>query len=153
MLRTLHLIQRHVVNTFGRRLPFTMVETTGRKSRGPRHTAVGAQVIGTQFWMVSAHGERSDYVLNIKANPQVRARIGGQWGSGTAHLMLSDDPVARLRRLPRLNSAVVRIVGSDLLTIRIDLDSLVVNAYAARPHTLESSTTAPLHRSSSQGRS
>ena len=32
------------------------------------------------------------------------------------------DPVARLKELPALNSAVVRAVGSDLLTIRVDLD-------------------------------
>lgn len=32
-----------------------------------------------------------------------------------------DDPVARLRTLPRLNSAGVRVLGAGLLTVRVDL--------------------------------
>ncbi|MDT5188823.1 MAG: hypothetical protein QOI28_1074, partial [Mycobacterium sp.] len=33
-----------------------------------------------------------------------------------------DDTVARLRQLPAMNSAVVKLAGSELLTIRVDLD-------------------------------
>ncbi|MGO9928000.1 MAG: nitroreductase family deazaflavin-dependent oxidoreductase [Mycobacterium sp.] len=115
-------VQRSVVNPVGRQLPVTMLETTGRKSGQPRHTAVGGKVIDNQFWMVSEHGEHSDFVRNIKANPAVRVRIGGKWRNGTAHLLPDDDPVQRLGNLPRLNSAVVRLMGTDLLTIRVDLD-------------------------------
>ncbi|VBA39217.1 hypothetical protein LAUMK136_02870 [Mycobacterium attenuatum] len=114
--------QRLVANPLGRQLPLTMLETIGRKSGQPRRTAVGGKVIGNQFWMVSEHGEHSDYVYNIKANPAVRVRIGGQWRSGTAHLLPDDDPRQRLRDLPRVNGAAVRAIGTDLLTIRIDLD-------------------------------
>ncbi|MGB8506019.1 nitroreductase/quinone reductase family protein, partial [Mycobacterium sp.] len=64
----------------------------------------------------------SHYVHNIKANPKVRVRVGGQWRTGTAHLLPDDAPIARLGELPTLNSAVVRLMGSDLLTIRVDLD-------------------------------
>jgi deazaflavin-dependent oxidoreductase (nitroreductase family) len=117
-----HRVQRLVVNPIGRQLPVTMLETTGRKSGQPRRTAVGGKVIDNQFWMVSEHGSHSDYVHNIKANPAVRVRIDGQWRSGTAHLLTDDDARERLRKLPRLNSAVVRVMASDLLTIRVDLD-------------------------------
>jgi deazaflavin-dependent oxidoreductase (nitroreductase family) len=110
-----------VVNPIGRQLPVTMLETTGRKSGQPRHTAVGGKVVDNQFWMVSEHGEHSDYVYNIKANPAVRVRINGQWRNGTAHLLPDDDPRQRLRSLPRLNSAGVVTMGTDLLTIRVDL--------------------------------
>lgn len=103
-------------------MPLTMLETIGRKSGQPRRTAVGGKVIGNQFWMVSEHGEHSDYVYNIKANPAVRVRIGGQWRSGTAHLLPDDDPRQRLCDLPRVNGAAVRAIGTDLLTIRVDLD-------------------------------
>lgn len=120
--RVVHGVQRRVVNPIGRQLPITMLETIGRKSAQPRRTAVGGRVIGNQFWMVSEHGEHSHYVLNIKANPAVRVRINGKWRTGTAHLLPEDDPIARLGQLPALNSAVVRAMGSDLLTIRIDLD-------------------------------
>ncbi|KZS75860.1 nitroreductase [Mycobacterium kansasii] len=117
-----HRFQRLVANPLGRQLPLTMLETIGRKTGQPRRTAVGGKVIGNQFWMVSEHGEHSDYVYNIKANPAVRVRIGGQWRTGTAHLLPEDDPRQRLRDLPRVNSAAVRAIGSDLLTIRVDLD-------------------------------
>ncbi len=79
---------------------------------------VGRQLPG----MVSEHGEQSDHVRNIKANPAVRVRTGGRWRSGNAHVLPGDDPVRRLGNLPRLNSAVVRPMGSDLLTVRVDPD-------------------------------
>jgi deazaflavin-dependent oxidoreductase (nitroreductase family) len=120
--RIVHTVQRVVVNPLGRKLPVTMLETTGRKSGQPRHTAVGGRVVDDQFWMVSEHGEHSHYVLNIKADPRVRLRIGGQWRTGTAHLLPDDDPVARLSRLPGMNSAVVKLMGSELLTVRVDFD-------------------------------
>ncbi len=120
--RVVHRVQRLLVNPLGRHLPVTMLETTGRKSGQPRWTAVGGSVVDNQFWMVSEHGDHSDYVYNIKANPAVRVRVNGQWRSGTAHLLPDDDPWQRLRSLPRLNSAGVRTMGTDLLTIRVDLD-------------------------------
>jgi deazaflavin-dependent oxidoreductase (nitroreductase family) len=120
--RIVHTAQRLVVNPVGRRLPLTMLETIGRKSGQPRRTAIGGRVIGKQFWMVSEHGEHSHYVRNIKANPAVRLRIHGRWRSGTAHLLPDDDATERLRSLPGFNSTLVRLVGSDLLTIRVDLD-------------------------------
>jgi deazaflavin-dependent oxidoreductase (nitroreductase family) len=120
--RIVHTAQRVIINPLGRRSPLTMLETTGRKSGQPRRTAVGGKVIGNQFWMVSEHGEHSHYVHNIKANPSVRVRIRGQWRAGTAHLLPDDDAKKRLRSLPGFNSALVRLMGSDLLTIRVDLD-------------------------------
>jgi hypothetical protein len=42
--------------------------------------------------------------------------------TGTAHLLPADDAKERLRSLPGVNSALVRLAGSDLLTIRVDLD-------------------------------
>lgn len=120
--QVVHRVQRLVVNPLGRQLPVTMLETIGRKTGQPRRTAVGGSVVDNQFWMVSEHGYHSDYVHNIQANPAVRVRIGGQWHNGTAHLLPDDDPHQRLRSLPRLNSTGVRVMGTDLLTIRVDLD-------------------------------
>ncbi|HEV7419482.1 MAG TPA: nitroreductase/quinone reductase family protein [Mycobacterium sp.] len=120
--RIVHNVQRLAVNPVGRKLPVTMLETTGRKTRQPRHTAVGGRVVDDQFWMVSEHGDHSHYVLNIKADPRVRVRIGGHWRAGTAHLLPDDDPVARLKLLPGLNSAAVKLMGTELLTVRVDLD-------------------------------
>ena len=97
-----------------------MLETTGRKSGQPRRTPLGGSRVGEQFWFVSEFGEKSQYVQNIKANPNVRVRLGGRWqrhGSSRP----DDDPRERLRSLPQLNSLAVRAMGTNLLTIRVDL--------------------------------
>lgn len=122
--RAVTAFQRRILNPVMRRIPFqTALETTGRASGLPRRTPVGGRRVGDSFWLVSEYGERSQYVRNILANPRVRVRLGGRWHKGTAHLLPDDDAVARLRTLPRSNSAVVRLVGTDLLTVRVDLES------------------------------
>ncbi|MFE5816600.1 nitroreductase/quinone reductase family protein [Streptomyces sp. NPDC056479] len=119
--RTVRAFQRRL-NAVMRRLPTqTLLETTGRTSGLPRRTPLGGRRVGNAFWLVSEFGERSQYVRNIKADPRVRVRIKGRWHTGTAQLLPDDDPIARLRTLPRFNSAGVRTFGADLLTIRVDL--------------------------------
>ncbi|MER6221039.1 nitroreductase/quinone reductase family protein [Streptomyces sp. 900105755] len=114
--------QRHVANPLTRLMPFqTLLETTGRVSGRPRRTPLGGRRVGDSFWLVSEFGTKSQYVRNIQADPRVRVRIGGRWHSGTAHLLPDDDPVARLRTLPRGNSMAVKALGTQLLTIRVDL--------------------------------
>lgn len=114
--------QRHVANPLSTRLSSqTLLETTGRVSGQPRVTPIGGRRQGTEFWLVSEFGERSHYIRNIRANNAVRLRLHGTWHTGTATLLPDDDAVARLAQLPRLNSAAVRAVGTDLLTVRIDL--------------------------------
>lgn len=122
--RTVTTVQRRL-NAVMRRLPTqTLLETTGRVSGLPRRTPVGGRLVGDAFWLVSEFGERSQYVRNIRADPRVRVRVRGRWYTGTAHVLPDDDPVARLRRLPRLNSAAVRAmgVGAGLRTVRVDLE-------------------------------
>jgi deazaflavin-dependent oxidoreductase (nitroreductase family) len=121
--RIVTAFQRHVGNPVLRRLPLqTVLETTGRVSGLPRRTPVGGRRVGDSFWLVSEYGERSQYVRNIRANPRVRVRIRGRWHTGTAHPLPGDDPRARLKTLPRFNSAAVRALGAELLTVRVDLD-------------------------------
>lgn len=121
--RAVTTLQRWVANPLSRRLPFqTLLETTGRKSGQPRRTPLGGSRVGDEFWIVSEYGEKSQYVRNIQANPRVRVRIKGRWHHGTAHLLPEDDTRARLRSLPRMNSAAVRAVGTNLLTVRVDLE-------------------------------
>jgi deazaflavin-dependent oxidoreductase (nitroreductase family) len=99
-----------------------ILETTGRKSGRPRRTPVGPSVDGDTCWIVAEHGRRAAYARNIEVHPSVRIRIGRRWRTGTAHPMPDDDPRARLRAMPTANAAVVRLMGTDLLTVRIDLD-------------------------------
>jgi deazaflavin-dependent oxidoreductase (nitroreductase family) len=101
-----------------------LLETTGRRSGQPRRTPVtnGLQPGTDTFWLVAEHGRRAAYVRNIEADPRVRVRIGRRWRTGTGHVLPDDDPVARQRLLPRLNAATVRAVGTELVSVRIDLD-------------------------------
>jgi deazaflavin-dependent oxidoreductase (nitroreductase family) len=100
-----------------------ILETTGRRSGRPRRVPVGKAIEGDTLWVIAEHGRRASYVRNIEANPRVRVRIGRDWRTGTARVLPDDDPRERQRRMPnRVNSAAVRAMGSDLLTVRVDLD-------------------------------
>ncbi len=100
-----------------------LLETTGRKSGLPRRVPVGNGLRGDHFWVVTEHGRAADYVKNIEKDPRVRVKVGRRWREGTAHLLPDDDTAARLRFLKRpVNDALVRVVGTEHMTIRIDLD-------------------------------
>ena len=123
----LKFVQRRIANPAGRRVArfipgMAVLETTGRRSGLPRRTPVGGALEGSTFWFVSEFGRGSQYVLNLEADPRVRVQIGNRWRTGRAFVVEGDDVVARLRKLPRLNSLFVRLVGADLLTVRVDLD-------------------------------
>jgi len=139
--RIVHLLQKYVLNlpikmlfALGIAPPgYALLETIGRKTGKPRRTPVGDGRVGGQFWIVTEHGTKAGYVRNIASNPRVRVklRIGlrARWRAGTASLMPNDDPRERQRWLSRqrpssvTNAAAVRFFGTQLLTVRIDLDS------------------------------
>ncbi len=101
---------------------YAILETTGRRSALPRRTPVGNGLDGDTFWIVAEHGRRAGYVRNIEADPHVRVKARGRWREGVAHVMPDDDPRTRQRRIGlRFNAAVVRAMGTDLLTVRVDL--------------------------------
>jgi deazaflavin-dependent oxidoreductase (nitroreductase family) len=109
--------------------PFALLETTGRTSGKPRRTPLIDGLVGDQFWIVAEHGRHAHYVRNLQRDPHVRVkRRRRRWHSGLAHVLDHDDPLARARWLAdtlgplhRADPAVARLLGTDLLTIRIDL--------------------------------
>ena len=113
-------------------LGYALLETKGRKTGKPRRTPVGNGCVGNQFWLVAEHGMKAGYVRNIERDPHVRLKLREglrfQWHAGTAHLLSDDDPRERQRwlasQLPSSagNSRAVRLFGTQLLSIRIDLD-------------------------------
>lgn len=118
--RVVNPMMRRVV---GRVPGQALLETTGQRTGRIRHTPVGGAMRDGRFWFVSDHGETSAYVRNLIAEPRVRVRQNGIWYTGTAHVLAEDDARARLRTLPRMNSAMVRLLGTNLTTIRVDLDT------------------------------
>lgn len=101
---------------------WSLLETTGRKSGKPRRNPVGNGLKGDTFWIVSEHGRHAGYVKNIGANPHVRIRVNGRWRTGTAHLLAEDDARKRQRELRPVNAAFVRLMGTELMTVRINLE-------------------------------
>jgi deazaflavin-dependent oxidoreductase (nitroreductase family) len=138
--QVVHVLQKYVLNppikflfALGIVPPgYAPLETIGRKTGKARSTPVGDAIVGRQFWIVAEHGMKAGYVRNIKQNPRVRLklreRFRARWDTGTAHLLWDDDPRERQRwladQLPssRVNAAAVRLFGTELLTVRIDLD-------------------------------
>lgn len=120
-------LAKYVVNPFAARLAgrlpwYALLETRGRKTGRPRRTPVGDGLRGDVFWLVSEHGFASAYVRNIQSDPRVRVRTHGRWRRGVATLLPEDDPRARQRALGLgANAVFVRLVGTTLLSVRIDL--------------------------------
>lgn len=105
-----------------------LLETIGRKSGQPRVTPVTNGLDGDEFWIVTEHAGRADYVRNIKANPHVRVKVGDRWRTGTAYLLDDVAPEAALERIVEQNAAtrrnadVIRKVQTEMRVIRVDLD-------------------------------
>ena len=139
--RIVHTLQKYFLNppiklalAMGLPLPgYALLETKGRKTGKPRRTPVGDGRIGNQFWLVAEHGMKAGYVRNIERDPHVRLKVREglrtRWYTGTAHLLPDDDPRERQHWLANqspgsaANAAAVRFFGTQLLTVRIDLDA------------------------------
>ncbi|CAA9496030.1 MAG: hypothetical protein AVDCRST_MAG45-1005 [uncultured Solirubrobacterales bacterium] len=89
------------------------------RARTPR----GNGLDGDTFWIVAEHGRRAAYVRNLEVDPRVRVKVGRRWRVGTAEPLPEDDPSELQRQIGRrLNALVVRAMGTDLLTVRVDLE-------------------------------
>ena len=140
--RIVHTLQKYLLNppikllfALGVAPPgYALLETIGRKTGKPRRTPVGDGRAGGRFWLVAEHGRKAGYVRNIEHDPRVRLKLRhgllARWHTGTAHVLSDDDPRERQRwlatQLPAsaANAAAVRLFGTQLLTVRIDLDEM-----------------------------
>lgn len=110
---------------------WALLETTGRRSGRAIRTPVGNGLRDGVFWIVTEHGWAADYVKNIRRDPRVRIKVGRRWLTGTARILPEEDPYARLRALGRpLNDALLLLVGTEQLVIRVDLDPQTRGAHA-----------------------
>lgn len=134
-------VQARLVNPVVRvllraRIPvgWCLLETTGRRTGRRRETPVGNGLVGDVLWIVAEHGGRAGYVRNLRATPRVRVLVRSRgltmtWREGVAQVLPDDDPIRRQRLLGgwrhplrALNATFVRILGTELLTVRVDLD-------------------------------
>ena len=135
-------------------LGLALLETTGRTSGRVRRTPVGNGRVGQDFWIIAEHGLRAGYVRNIQRDPRVRVRLRVgwryRWLPGIAAVLPDDDPLARQRHIVRwhplraLNAVNVRVLGADLVTVRVRLDP--VEQSTQERSTQEPSTQEPSTR-------
>jgi deazaflavin-dependent oxidoreductase (nitroreductase family) len=134
--RIVHFLQKYLFNppikflfAIGLAPPgYVLLETTGRKTGKLRRTPVGNGLGGRQFWIVAEHGQNAGHIRNIVGNPRVRLKLrGGRWARW--YVLSDDDPGERQRWLTNQSpssartAAAVRFFGTQLLTVRIDLDA------------------------------
>ncbi|MBB3603295.1 deazaflavin-dependent oxidoreductase (nitroreductase family) [Mycolicibacterium sp. BK556] len=104
----------------------TELQTLGRKSGQWRPVPVSARFDETGAWVISQHGRRSGWALNVADDPNVRIRQGNRWRSGTARFVPDDDPAARAQTfatsamLTPLVTATFKALQSDPISVRID---------------------------------
>ncbi|NTY63400.1 nitroreductase/quinone reductase family protein [Mycolicibacterium sphagni] len=104
----------------------TELQTMGRKSGGWRSVPVSAGFDATGAWLISQHGHRSGWALNVADDPNVRIWQKDRWRSGIAHFVPDDDPVARVRTFATsplvspLVTATFKALQSDPISVRID---------------------------------
>ena len=104
----------------------TELETTGRKSGARRRVPVSANFDDAGAWVISQHGRRSGWALNIADDPKVLIRQRNRWRSGIARFEPDDDPAMRTstfatsRLLSPVVAATFRALQSDPISVRID---------------------------------
>jgi len=123
-------LQVHLINPRVRReageagSQAALLETTGRRSGRPRQIPVLNGLHGDVFWIVAHHGRAAAYVKNLEADPRVRVKAGGQWRVGRATVLPDDNTWERLPAIHPRARATAKQMGTDLLTIRVDLDPI-----------------------------
>lgn len=138
-VRVVRQVQRRLVNPLVKQLyrlginplGIVLLQTTGRRSGRARTTPVGAGRAGDELWIVAEHGAQAQYVRNLQHNPQVRVRLRDgwrhRWVEAMATVRPDDDPWARQRwivgwnPIRALNAASVRLLGTDVVSVRIRL--------------------------------
>ena len=134
-------VQRYTINPLMRLLlaiginplGLAILETRGHASGKTRRVPVGNGRKGDSFWIIAEHGTRAGYVRNIQHDPHVRVRLRiglrYRWVTGIATVCPDDDPLARQRHiiawhpLRALNAINVRVLGADLLTVHVQLNT------------------------------
>ena len=81
-------------------MPFCYVTTTGRRTGRPHTIEIWfGERNGTTLYFLSGGGDRSDWVRNMKKEPEVSVRVGGEDRAGVARFVDDPEEDAAARRL------------------------------------------------------
>ncbi|WP_026918580.1 nitroreductase family deazaflavin-dependent oxidoreductase [Gordonia shandongensis] len=103
----------------------THLETVGRRTGRIRAVPVSAAFDPDGAWLISQHGMRSGWALNIAADPAVWIRTPDGWRPGTAQVMPDDDVEARARTFAPhpaaagATAAAFRALASEPVSVRV----------------------------------
>jgi deazaflavin-dependent oxidoreductase (nitroreductase family) len=129
-----------------RHLRFIVLTTHGRKSGGPRRVMLEHSYRNGRVYIAPGWGERTQWYLNIRANPRVTVQRNGKTLAAMAQLVTDDTELAELYHLARKNSPVwkqyltsrgVEDTLEDFLAKRDRVPALRLDPVAGDP---------PLHR-------
>lgn len=126
----IRLVQKYLLNpptkllaSLGLLPGHVLLETIGRRTGRRRRTVVGVHRERRTLWIVAEQGRHAGYVRNLVDQPRVRVRTAAGWQPGTAAVVDDDDPQARLSAFDsKQHARAVRFFGTELLSIRVDLD-------------------------------
>lgn len=104
-----------------------LLTTTGRKSGRRRVTPLQYEEIDGAFFLGAALGGKSDWVRNIRANPQVEIQVKRLHFGGQARIIQDIEQIAdflelRLQRHPKMIGAIMRKDGIPFPPRRSDLE-------------------------------
>ena len=78
---------------------FCYLTTVGRRTGRPHEIEIWFGLEGDTFYLLSGGGRRSDWVLNLEAEPQVQVRVGDESFSAVARIVTEETEDALARRL------------------------------------------------------
>ncbi|MEU2174713.1 nitroreductase family deazaflavin-dependent oxidoreductase [Nocardia sp. NPDC019219] len=104
---------------------WVVLETTGRRSGLPRRIPLArGPVDGQVMSLISVHGERADWVRNIRADPRVRLRVWWRWRSATAAVIeLTAAELSRFNVYGKLGPRLFGLDDAAPVLVRIDMSA------------------------------
>jgi deazaflavin-dependent oxidoreductase (nitroreductase family) len=73
--------------------------TTGRKSGNPHEVEIWFGILGDSLYLLSGGGEDSDWVKNLRANPNVSVRIAKHTFTGIARIVSEEKEGTMARHM------------------------------------------------------
>ena len=78
---------------------YCYLTTTGRVTGKPHEIEIWFGMDGDTIYLLSGGGDKSDWVKNMRVQPQVKVRIAKRHFTGKARFELSAEEESRVRRL------------------------------------------------------
>jgi len=78
---------------------FCYLTTVGRVSGRPHEIEIWFAIENNSLYMLSGDRDRSDWVKNLRRNPEVMVRLAGEYFEGHARLVESEEEDELARRL------------------------------------------------------